>query len=421
MSIARRFAFFLPLLLSPLAVADQPVPLDALATEVLTLHPELRFYEAEIAAAKAGRRAAAVMADPELSLELGQKRVREPGGALAGEGLAWSVTVSQTFEWPGRLALRKSIANRDLELAELGLEQFRRALLARARSLAHAVAIAQAKADAAREVSLRYQALREILAGREPGGLTPVLELRVIEAQEISLRRRAAETALAAHEAAIELNQLRGAALTDLPALAMPRFQFAEAPAVDDLLKAARENNVSHRIRQLELAQHADRVSLAQNERYPSITVSPFYEEERAGERESLLGVGVSLPLPFTSRTKGAVDLAHARRQQAEAALRAAERTLEREVAATAAAYATHRASLQSWRTDTVEHFREAADLADRHYRLGAVPLATYVELQGAYLEAITSLLDTRHDALVAAGDLEQLTGLSLPLIETQP
>lgn len=421
MSLSLRFPVFLSLFLSPLAAADDPVSLDAIATDVLTRHPELRFYEAEVAAAKAGRRAAGAQADPELSFELGQKRVRDPGGALAGEGLTWSVTLSQSFEWPGRLALRKSIANRDVELAELGLEQFRRALLARARTLAHAVAIARAKADAAGEVSLRYLALREVLAGREPGGLTPVLELRVIEAQEISLRRRASETALAAQAAAIELNQLRGVPLTDVPAVAPARFRLAEAPAPESLLKAARENNVSHRIRQLELAQHADRVSLALNERYPSVTVSPFYEEERAGDRESLLGVGVSLPLPFTSRVKGAVDLAHARRQQAEAALRAAERTLEREVAATAAAYATHRTALQSWRPDTVEHFREAAELADRHYRLGAVPLATYVELQGAYLEAITSLLDTQHDALVAAGDLEQLTGLSLPLIETQP
>ena len=45
---------------------------------------------------------------------------------------------------------------------------------------------------------------------------------------------------------------------------------------------------------------------------------------------------------------------------------------------------------------DSVGRFKEAAELADRHYRLGAVPVATYVELQKQYLEAVEALLDDR-------------------------
>ena len=63
-----------------------------------------------------------------------------------------------------------------------------------------------------------------------------------------------------------------------------------------------------------------------------------------------------------------------------------------------------------------MEHFREAAELADRHYRVGAVPVSTYVELQKQYLEAVESLLDTRKEALDAALQIEWLTGLSSPL-----
>jgi cobalt-zinc-cadmium efflux system outer membrane protein len=61
-----------------------------------------------------------------------------------------------------------------------------------------------------------------------------------------------------------------------------------------------------------------------------------------------------------------------------------------------------------------VQHFKEAADLADRHYRLGAVPISTYVELQAQYLDAVESLLDTKREALEAATRLEWLTGLPL-------
>ena len=60
-----------------------------------------------------------------------------------------------------------------------------------------------------------------------------------------------------------------------------------------------------------------------------------------------------------------------------------------------------------------------AAALADRHYRLGAVPIATYVELQKQYLEAVEALLDTRTEALEAGHQLELLTGVSLSITST--
>jgi len=59
-----------------------------------------------------------------------------------------------------------------------------------------------------------------------------------------------------------------------------------------------------------------------------------------------------------------------------------------------------------------VGEFRKAAALADRHYRLGAVPISTYVELQKQYLEAVEALLDTRREALETGQQIQLLTGL---------
>src|SRR5204862_3044011 len=114
------------------------------------------------------------------------------------------------FEWPGRIGLRKAIANRDVELAELGVERFRVALAGRMRALAYGLFAAQEKAAAAREVAERFQALREVLVQRDPAGLTPWLEIRIIEASELTLQRKATEAALAEQSALLELNQLRG-------------------------------------------------------------------------------------------------------------------------------------------------------------------------------------------------------------------
>ena len=69
---------------------------------------------------------------------------------------------------------------------------------------------------ASREVAERFKALREVLVQRDPAGLTPLLETRVIEATELIMQRKASEAALSAQAALLEINQLRGAAAADV-------------------------------------------------------------------------------------------------------------------------------------------------------------------------------------------------------------
>ena len=394
------------------------VRLDDLVNEALAKNPELKFYEAEIAAAKAGRKTAGLFANPEASAGIGQKRVT--GGGVSDEGVAWSVSILQPLEWPGRLGLRKAIANRDIELAQLGYERFKVALAGRVRTLAYGLFSAQEKAAAAGEVSERFKTLREVLVQRDPAGLTPLLETRVIEAIELNAQRKASEATLATQSALLELNQLRGTSPDAQLTINQTPLVFLPLETRQTLLACAQTNNFELRLRAVELAQQGFRVNLAKNERYPALAVGPTYSEEKvAGNREQVIGVGISLPLPLWNRNSGNVEVAKARQLQAEASLNVAERDVQRQVLSAALTYETKLREMAKWRPDSVQHFKEAAELADRHYRLGAVPISTYVELQQQYLEAVESLLDTKREALAAAAQLELLTGLPLPLAST--
>ena len=53
--------------------AQAPASLGSIVGEISANNPELKFYEAEIAAAKAGVRSASSYNNPELSLDLGRK------------------------------------------------------------------------------------------------------------------------------------------------------------------------------------------------------------------------------------------------------------------------------------------------------------------------------------------------------------
>ncbi len=395
-------------------VITNQVLLDDLVNEALEKNPELNFYRAEIAAARGGRKSAGAWANPEVSAEIGQKRVKDSSGALLGEGAAWAVSVNQTFEYPGRLSLRKAIANRDIQLAGLGFAQFKLTLAARVRSLGYNIFIAQEKLAAAREVADRFQALTEVLVQRDPAGITPVLETRIIEASTITLQRQASEATIAAQSALLELNQLRGQPPGVVVSVTGAQLNFRASPSLGTLLDTARTNAFELRIRQTELEQQGFKVSLAKNERFSGVTVGPFISEAKAGDTERTIGLGVSLPLPLWNRNVGNIEIAKAREQQAQTSLLLTQREVERRVTENSLALQTKLAEMARWQADAPQNFREAAELADRHYRLGAVPIATYVELQKQYLEAIDAMLATKQDALLAAQNLESLTGESL-------
>ena len=54
------------------------------------------------------------------------------------------------------------------------------------------------------------QACREVIVQREPGGVAPMLEAKIIEASEIVVQRKAGEAAVEMQKALLELNQLMG-------------------------------------------------------------------------------------------------------------------------------------------------------------------------------------------------------------------
>jgi cobalt-zinc-cadmium efflux system outer membrane protein len=407
-----------------LCAAESPVEVvpEALVSEALGANAELAYYQAQLEGAKASTRLAGRLDLPKAELQVGQIRSKNLDQSMAGEGAMWAASVRQSFEWPGRLGLRKAIANQDVALATLGLEAFRRELSGKVRENAFGLASAEEKSRVARAVAERFRALREVLVQRDPAGIAPQLEVRILEATELTLRRRASEFALAVDAERVRLNLLRGAAL-DAP-LQVKRVlpELPERPALDRLMAAANTNNFELRTRAAELVQQGFRVELARNERWPAFEVGPMTMGQDGSTLDRIVGVGVAFPLPLWRPRAANIAAAEAKRQQAVAVLAVARREVERRVISAARGYDSRLEELAHWRSDVVSQFESAAELADRHHRLGAVPATTYVELQKQYLDAVEAHLDTRREALAALLELEQATGLSLvSASNTQP
>ncbi len=324
------------------------VTAEGLVAEALAKNPELNYYRAEIKAARGERRTAGEWANPEATSDIGAKIVNDSNGNSLGQGATWSISAAQTFEYPGRVSLRKAIANRQIALAETGLEGFEVALAARIRSLALRVIVNEERVAAVRKVSDRFQELISILSQRPTAGVAPLLDTRLIEANAIALNRRTAEAARDLQSAIYAINQLRGSPIE-------ARLRLAKS----DL-------------------------------------------------------IGFNLALPIWNQNAGNIETANAKAIQAEASLSTTILEVERKVADAAFAYQTRRDELMKLQPVTLDQLQDAAELADRNYRSGAVPVVTYTEVQKQYLDAIDALAAAQIGALENRQEIEQQTGLHL-------
>ncbi len=391
-----------------------PRAIEVFVEQAMKGNPELKFYEQEIRAAQGQESAAGAWSNPELSTKVGTMQVKSLSGVKTGDGPAWQVSVGQTFEFPGRLALRKAIANRQVDLARIGLEQFRSALGMRIRLLAFRLLAAQERAEASRVVAQRFQDLLAVLVQRDPAGVAPMLATRVIEASSLSVGRRLAEAERELFNARAELNQLRGMPVASVVEVKRTPMVLQPGPAVDKLMGSARQRNFEVRARVAELEQQGFRVQLSENERWPAVTVAPYVDSQKGSERQMEFGLNVSVPLPLLNRNQGNIETSRARQSQAEVALGVALRETERKLAEAAYSYDLQLAAMQKWPIDAAARFGEAAQLADQHYRLGAVPISTYVELQTQYLDAVDAMLNTQLDAMEARQQVELLAGMTM-------
>ncbi len=380
-----------------------------LVAEAMLKNPEIRFYEGEIAAARGGRQAAGQLVNPELSTSMG-------GMAIVSQvdGFAWSATVSQVFDFPGRMSLRKAIADRDIQLAEMGLLQFKSQLANEVRARAGDVILLRRKEEAARSVRERLEALVNVLIQRDSGSVSALLERRILEASLLTSDRTLTDAAKAVREATAALAVLCGRAPDDRINLAGVATSFPTVPDLSVLKQQAARTNFDLQQKRLNVAKQGLKVDLTRSERWGNITFGPYMGGQTAGNTQLEAGFVFSIPLPLWNKNKGNIEAEKARTQQAEALLGATLRDLERDLAVARAAYLVELEALSRWRPESESQFAEAAKQADEHFRLGAVPAATYVEMQRGYLEAIDSLIESRRNAWHHRMEIERLTGAPL-------
>src|SRR5580693_2423548 len=232
-----RFGVFLAFAVSLAAsAAAEPRSIASLVEEAYQKNPELHFYEQEIAVARGDRRTAGTWPNPDLSGQIGGKIYNSLGGKYLGTGPVWTVSLTQMFEFPGRVTLRKAIADKQVALARIGLEQFRLSLRNRIETLCYRLLSAQDRAAAAAEVTRRFRDLIAVLVLREPADPTPFIEMRILEGSAATLNRRATQARIELQNAEFELNFLRGVPMNQQVEVAGQNINLPTLPDFGQLI-----------------------------------------------------------------------------------------------------------------------------------------------------------------------------------------
>lgn len=385
--------------------------IEGLVNQALAENAELRVFESELAAAKGQRTQAGFFKNPEISTEIGAREVRDSENVLQGNGSTFSVAVMQTFEFPGKGTLRKAIANKNIEIAELALEQFRLALAGQVRVLAYEHLAAVSEAEAAEAIYKQSSDLAEELNSQPNFGARLQIEIRLVQASLVELGATIKEASLRREETRTQLNALLGRPQKLPLRITDPLTPPAKKLNENALVFSAQENNPLLKIRQRELERSSRELTAVRLDIAPDFAIGPFFSRDVAGDTEQNIGGAISATVPLWDWNIGNIQSAKARIDAATALRVKANRDTEAQIVSRLKAYELTRRQLGMIPQGLLHNIREAATLADTQFRNGSIGAQLYLETQSAYLNSLRASQNAVVDAWRTLLDLNLLTG----------
>ncbi len=392
-------------------LAAGPLPLDNLVAEALANNAELKSLESGVEEARGQRMQAGFFRNPEVSVEVGGREVRDSENILQGNGTTFSIAVTQTFEFPGKGTLRKAIAEKNIEVAELGLAQFRLALAGQVRLLALEHAAALVEAQAAGAIHRQSADLTAQLNERPGFGARQVLEIRLVQARMIELAATIKKASLRREETRTQLNALLGRPQNSpLPPAGLPAPP-ARGFEENALVLSAQRHSILLRIRKCELERSARELSATRLDIAPDFAIGPFFSRDVAGDTEQNIGGAISAKIPLWDWNLGNIRSARARQAAAVALRVKGEREIEARILGLLTAHKLNRRQLEMIPSGLVNSLQESSGLADAQFRSGAIGAALYLDAQSAYLNCLRASQDAVLDAWRTYLDIGLLTG----------
>ncbi len=368
-------------------------------------NPEIRVLSADIASARGEVTTAWTLQNPEVSVSPGFKRVKDSGPSTTE--FHGDFGLEQTIEWPGKRALRRAVAEKNVAMRQLALTGFRSQVAIQVRRVFFTL-LASREGVALREQRLALAKTFVSAAQKKvEGGFAPDFEATKAEVEMVSAQKNLREAQARQAAASVALNSLMGRKPTAPLMLVGTLGTGIELPNPTRLV-AFLERNPSIRIQEAEVARTGLSLESIRKSRLPDFKVGPSLE---VTPHEQTFGIGLSVPLPFWDKKEGAIASATAEQQKALAELVKLRHEILSEVTIASQNLAAAKES-HGFYTPALRHKLKAAlEAAEQSYAEGKMPLLLYLEAQRTYFDTEADYFETLQQLFEAQAELESSLG----------
>jgi cobalt-zinc-cadmium efflux system outer membrane protein len=381
--------------------------LDAATQLALANNPEIRVLTADIASARGEATTAKTWQNPEVSVAPGFKSVRDPSDTQFHGDFG----LEQTFEWPGKRALRRAVAEKNVAVRQFALAGFRSQLAIQMRR-AYFTLLTTREVVALREQRLTLgKSFVDAAKKKVEGGFAPEFEATKAEVEVVAAQKSLRE-AQAQHDAArVTLNALMGRKSTEPLTVTGTLGDGIALPSQATLLEQALARNPGVKVQEAEAERTGLSLQSIRKSRLPDFKVGPSLEYTRD---EQIVGFGLSLPLPFWDKKIGEIATATAGQEKALAELEKLRHEILRDVTTAAQNLTAAQESLTFYTPALRDKLKAALDAAAQGYSEGRTPLLLYLEAQRTYFDTQADYFETLQQQFETQAELESALGVPL-------
>ena len=403
------------LLSSVVSAQSPPAPIPAKLTLadamdlVLKQNPVLLREKQNLTIADANLRQARLLPNPDFELNSESYPLFEshPGSFLDNQEL--SFRAGQTIETAGKRSKRTLVARQERSATGSDLENTIRQLKLDLKRRYYTVVLAKAQHDLAQENLKQFDEIIQLNEARFKQGELSGLEINRVRAERLrfftdvldaDLQLKLAKTALLELLGVMDLSTTFDVVepLTGIgPTVALADLQAEALRARPDLIAS-----------QQRLERNRSDVQLQKAEAVPNLTPTFGYKRD-FGVNTAI--VGLSLPLPLFNRNQGGVARASAQVEQQRHELNRAVLAVGREVQEAYQALDTQTQKVRAMEQSYVPSARNARDIAQQSYRLGALDLIGLLDSERVYRDTVRSYNQALFDYKAAISQLEAAVG----------
>lgn len=417
--------------------AAAPHDLERLVSRALSVNPSIRAARDRVEAAGAAIGPAGALPDPMLMAGVMNLPVSDPG--FDDFMTMKTLGLRQMLPFPGKLALRRRVAEAELASAEASLEASRWTVIAAVKEAYYDLAFYDQALGIVRrneQILTNFVRVTESRYGVGTGSQADVLKARVEtsrlaeEAAALTEQRRAALARLNAAldrpsddpvpEPVVPERVARAAVPTDArevrftSAALGSRVADSPLPPLAEMQETAVQESPQIRAHEAMIAAQAARVELARKAHLPDFDISVQYGQ-RDG-RSDMLSAAVSVPLPLRreSRQKLTVKEAQARLSALQAEHHEKANELRAQVARAYADLEKQRTQLALFLKSIIPQGRAALESATASFQVGRVDFLALLESQTTLYSYETAYYRSLTDFAERLAELERTVGKEL-------